>query len=213
MRGIDDRPVCPEGAALDNCLLVEPSARRAGEVDKGALRPCRLPEYCHPGRVAPECTDVALDPGKSSLLVEDPVVARSVVRGLGVELGMGKEPESAEPVVRRNDDDAFLCKSGPVIHRHGEGHFFESPAIEEDHDRQFFVGNPGRGPDIEVQAVLAHVQRSRRSWLGTGCSILFCFLYAVPGQYRCGRSPPQIAGRRSCKRDAEVNPDPILVCA
>src|SRR5208337_28464 len=161
---VDRRPVRPEGAALDNCLPVEPPALRADKMDEDALPSCRLPEDGHPGRVAAERPDVPLDPLQGCDLVEDTVIARTVVRGLVVQLGMGKEAESAHAVIGRDDDNPVLCKGGPVIDRHRakRGYLPECPAIEEDHDRQLVTGTLCRGPDIEVQAVLARVYR--RSW-------------------------------------------------
>jgi hypothetical protein len=104
-------------------------------VDKHALGSRRLPEDGHLGRVAAEFVDVLLDPLQGRLLVHNSIIARGIVRRLVIQLGVGKEPEGTEPVVRRDNDDSFLCKGGPVIRWHVEGNLLEPPAKEKDHDR------------------------------------------------------------------------------
>ena len=78
---------------------------------------------------------------------------------------MGEEPEGAEPVIGRYDDNPFIREDCPVIHCYRAVGSDQSkcPTIKEDHNRQFFIGILCRGPDIEVQAVLAHDGRWR-SW-------------------------------------------------
>ena len=77
---------------------------------------------------------------------------------------MGKEAENAEPVIGRHDDNPFPGKGCPVVDCHSAKRRYlpECPAVEEDHDRQFFTVTLCRRPDIEVQAVLVHVDMRSR---------------------------------------------------
>ena len=139
---------------------LQPLALRTDQVGEDALPSCRLPEYGHPGRVTAELSDITLDPLHSSNLIEKPVISRAVMRGLVIELGMGEESESAKPVISRDYDDTFFSKSGSVIQWFRPGSLSECSAMDEEHDRQFIVSTLCRCPDVEVQAVFAHICRN-----------------------------------------------------
>lgn len=129
---------------------------------------------------------------------------------------MREESEDAEPIVHRNDDNAFFGEVGAVLARLRGSAADESSAVYPDHDGKLVFGfafaELGRRPDVKVEAVFADARiaedhivedaalHAARSELGGFASVL-------PFRWLGGRLPAEIADRRLCERDAEENGD------
>ena len=125
------------------------------ELDFAAAAPGGLAEDGDVVRVAPEGGDVPLHPGDARLLVQVAEVG-GLVGGLGSELRVGQEAEHVHPVVDAHQDHAPAGDALPVhLHLRGVAHH-EAAAVEPDHHRQLVFGAFRIGPDVQLEAVLAH---------------------------------------------------------
>lgn len=87
--------------------------------------------------------------------------------GLSAEVGMGEETEGAETVVDRDDDDILRGKAGTVVRWNRACTSGEAPTVDPEKDGEVLgseVGGIviGRGPDVQVEAVLADVLAAGR---------------------------------------------------
>ena len=125
------------------------------KLDFAAAAPGGLAEDGDVVRVAPESGDVPLHPGDARLLVQVAEVG-GLVGGLGGELRVGQEAEHVDPVIDAYQDHAPAGDALPVhLHLGGIAHH-EAAAVEPDHHRQLVLGAFRIGPDVQLEAVLAH---------------------------------------------------------
>src|SRR6202012_2652228 len=82
------------------------------------------------------------------------VVARAVA-ALFAELGRGQEAERPDAVGDRHEHNALPGEDGAVVELIGGGARVEAAAVDPDDHQQLVAGRLGRGPDVEVEAVLA----------------------------------------------------------
>ena len=141
--------------ALDDGAMKEAVRERGGQqvVDVGAAR--RFAEDRHPARVPSEGSDVALHPLEGRDLVEQRVVARRAVLGLRGQRRMGEQAEDVEAVVDGHDHHALAGEVGAVVQRLGSASGDVGAAVDPHHDGGEVVTAEVRGPDVEIEAVLA----------------------------------------------------------
>ena len=195
---------------------VEEAARERGRhqlVD--APRAGRLAEDGHARRVAAERRDVPLHPAEGGDLVEEAVVARRPVPGLGAQQRVGEIAERSQAVVDGDQHHAPLGQPRAVVGDVGAVADRQPAAVDPDEHRGAVV-RPRRRPDVQVEAVLVHavdarvVERAHRG----GQRVLHArrrrlgrVAHALPGRRRLGGTPPQIAHRRCRERHAPVDHD------
>jgi hypothetical protein len=121
---------------------------------------------------------------------------------------MGEVAERAEPVIQRDQNDAFPGQRDAVADVAGAGAACQRAAVDPNKHRLPFASLRGR-PDVEKKAVL--VLRLQRPdvhgaalvlRLGTLGAIRRCVAHACPGDDGLRRFPAQIADRRRGVRDA-----------
>lgn len=104
-------------AAFDNGLLKQVGSRGRGELREDAQSAGGLAEDGHIKWIAAEEHDVVAHPAQRQLLIHQPVITGrvgidiTVAIRIGVfrgERGMREKPESAEPVIDRDDDHSVL---------------------------------------------------------------------------------------------------------
>lgn len=178
--GLGSRPVTPTrgGAARDGIVGATsttlrddtgdevPGERTPHHVER-TRRTSRLTADDDLVRVTAEVGDVIVDPLQGELLVEQAVVAGGVVGGLSAEVGMGEETEGAETVVDCDDDDVLGGKAGTVVRWNRACTSGEAPTVDPEKDGEVLgseVGGIviGRGPDVQVETVLADVLAAGR---------------------------------------------------
>ena len=175
-----------------------------------AHRTGRLAEDQNPVRIAPEGRSIGLHPLKRRDLVEQAVVARRTVLGLGAQAGVRQEPEGSEPVVDRDQHHALAGQRRAVEDERRTVADLVAAAVEPDHDRPRTVRAGIRGgPEVEVEAVLAAVDLAAAVDRGVGGDPLpaggaglMSAPHALPRFGRLWRAPPQIAHRGRSERDA-----------
>ena len=208
-------PRAEAAAALADGGVEEAAGERRRHELVDAPRAGRLAEDGHARRVAPERRDVPLDPAEGRDLVEEAVVARRPVPGLGAQQRVGEIAERPEAVVDGDQHHAALGQPRPVVGDVGAVADGQPAAVNPDEHRRAVV-RPRRRPDVQVEAVLVHavdagvVERphrggqralhARRRGLGR-------VAHALPGRRRLGGTPPQIAHRRGRERHAPVDHD------
>ena len=128
--------------------------RRHLRADRG--RACRLAGDGHAPGVSAEGRDVLLHPAQRRGLIEQPVVARCVVRRLLRQFRVGEEAEDAEAVVNGDGHDAAAGHALAVVARLGAVPGHEPAAVKIDEHRQPLSARRGGRPDVEVEAVFAH---------------------------------------------------------
>jgi len=65
--------------------------------------------------------------------------------------------EDVEPVIDRHDHDVVACgQIGAVINRKAARAGGKAAAMQPEHHRAFVSGAEARGPDVQVQTILAH---------------------------------------------------------
>ena len=191
--------------ALDNGRLKQRPARRDRQEVQGYGYGTRaLTEECDIRRVAAERGDVLLHPLHCQLLIQNTVVAGE---GDVADLA-SQEPQRADPVIRRHQDDVLARDQ-----RHAVKQWVRcptvnvGPAVDVEHDREPAMGRRTRwGPDIQRQTVLTlwHIADA-----GTpGCVLRtdrperFCVKVPKIG-FGNGIRPAFVSGNRFGKRDAE----------
>src|SRR5262249_58083465 len=117
------------GAALADRLVKEAGRERRRHQRADRERSRRLAEDRDVARIAAEGRDVVAHPAQRRDLIEQAVVARGAVSRLARQLGMREEAEDAEPVVERDDDDAFARQRLAVVARLGSGARLEAAAV------------------------------------------------------------------------------------
>ena len=127
----------------------------------------------HPPRIAAEGRDILLHPSERRLQVHHSVIARGVMRRLSRQFRMREKAEHAQPVVVGHHHRALPRQLLSVVARLGAGPSREPSAVGP-HDHGQAIGRRfRRGPDVEVQAILAGRRsggpaRRRRSRLRLG---------------------------------------------
>jgi hypothetical protein len=165
----------------------------------------RLAEDRDVARITAELGDVALDPAKRRLLVQEAVVAGGVVGRLFGQCPVGQESEPSKPVVDRDDDAALLNQPRRVVVVALAGG--QRAAVDPEHDRQVLrvplpVAAIGR-IDVQVQAVLVRRRPADRgSLLRAVVREVSGVERSVPARVRPRRAPAQVADRRRRVRDA-----------
>lgn len=159
----------------------------------------------HTVRVTTEVGDVLLDPLENLQLIQDTIVARSVVAGgsktLSVELGEGEVAEGIVTAVEGDEDN--------ILH----GHTTTVPpgiitglvgTLVPNNDRELGVGRGSIGPEVQAEAVLADISLvvagTRRAERG-GVQCL------VPGLTGLGRLPAVLVASVGSEGDTQESGD------
>lgn len=134
--------------------------------------------------------------------------------GLGAEFGGGEETEGAQAVVEGDDDETFAGEGLAVVAGARAGADAEAAAVDPDQDRAALLGGGCTGPDVEVQAVLAHREvdagdlavgglRAHRAE-GPGRA------HAGPGRRGLGRAPARLPHRGRRVGDAAEHGERVV---
>ena len=208
-------------AALDDRFLDQIPRQRRGNERLDAAGARALAQDRDVVRIPAECGDVGMDPFERGDLVQEAVVAGNVVRTLRGQERMDQEAEDAEPVVDRDQDDALLgpdlaVELGLVPPAAGVG-----AAVDPHRHRQLLARLArGRGPDIQVQAVLAEFRILPVEFTGPGVAGIVVdlhgaraegvgHLHAFPGNDGLGFLPAQVPDGRGGERDSLVDIDSV----
>lgn len=110
--------------------------------------------------VSTELSNVLLHPAQSELLVQQTVVSRAVVAGLGRQFGVGEKSERTDTVVHGDNNNVLAGKTGAIVSDDITRSGFKTTSVDPEVDGQVFRGQiagvvVGWCPDIEEQAVLA----------------------------------------------------------
>ena len=167
-------------------------------------RACRLAYDCDAVGVAAKGCDVVLYPFDGSHLVEEAIVARAFIGCLLRELRMCEEAKDALAVVGCHGDNALACHSVARIARLAATASHQSATVEVDKHRQVLVHLLCRSPDVEIQAVFAHLLRAEVHvaediLLHRIGSEFLCLPHALPFLYRLRGFPSKVADWRSGK--------------
>jgi len=125
----------------------------------------------------------------------------------GGELRMGQKAKDVQPVVGRDGHEAASGQGLTVIAGLGTIARNVAAAVKVDQHRQAGVRRIRGGPDIEVEAILADLVRTKvhvakgTELHGTRAKSIG-LAHTLPGLKRLGRLPAQVANRRGRKRDA-----------
>ena len=164
-----------------------------------------LPGERHATGVTAEGRDVPPDPLQRGDAIEQPVVPGSVPRGLRAQPGMREEAECAQAVVDGHHHEAATGELGAVVHGHRAGSSGQRAAVQPHEHRALRAARSLRGPEVEVEAVLArpllrdelrrpgrrgpwHLLAARSDAVGPA--------HAAPGRRRLRRLPPERPDRR-----------------
>src|ERR1700730_13235040 len=135
-----------------------------------------------------------------------------MVRRFGREFGMRKKSEDAEAVADGDGDDTFTRHAFAVVTGLRAVAGLEAATEIVDEDGKTLTGALGRGPDVEVEAILAHAIRSEvhvaeQRELHAACCELPGVPNAVPrgGGYRWREA--QISDGRLGEGHAAEDPD------
>ena len=117
-----------------------------------------LPRQGDGVRVAPKGGDVLLDPVQGENLVENAVVAGDAFLCLLLQGGVGEEAKGVHPVVDGHQNHALFGKALAVKLLFRAAPVQKGAPVNPKEHRQPGLGRGGgRGPDVQVQAVLAFV--------------------------------------------------------
>jgi hypothetical protein len=189
----------------------KPGGKRRGQERAHRERAGRFAKDRDILRIAAKGRDVLLDPAECGHLIELAVVARSISARLTRELRVRKEPEDAQPVIDRDNDDPLARERIAIVTRLSAGTRLEPTAVDPHHHRQPIARRRRRGPHVEIEAVLA-----RRTWKRDVPENLalhamgseFC---RVANAYPWARGPrflpPELADGRVRERDALEDAD------
>ena len=133
----------------------EPPAQRRDAEGVDAGGPGGLSGKGDPGRVAAEGRDIVPDPFQGPDLVQQTVVARGPVGGLGSQGLVGQETEDTQAVGAVDHHDPLPGQGLAVVLAVGWLAGGHGAAVDVEQDRQA-GGISGRLPDIEIEGVLAH---------------------------------------------------------
>src|SRR5262245_88329 len=122
----------------------------------------RRAEDRHVVRVAAEGGDVRLHPLQYGDAVGKRLVAGRVPTRFRGQLWVREKPERTETVVETHEDDALLRERLAVVVRAGTAAFAVGAAEDPHHDRLSRTWIVRRRPDVEIEAVLAHLRRVRQ---------------------------------------------------
>ncbi len=195
-----------ERPAFADRAMDQPLGKRRDHQRAHRKRPGRLAEDRDLARVAAKGRDVVVHPLQRGHLIEQAVVARRVAARFLRQLRVREKPEHAEAVVGRDHDDALAREPFAVLPRLGGRAGLKPAAMNPEHHGQFLARLGRRRPDVEVEAVLAHLvaedhvvedaalraPRAERDRL----------LHVRPRRHRRRRLPAALANRRGGKRDA-----------
>ena len=159
-----------------------------------------------PRRVPAKRRDIALNPPEAGHHVEQAVVAGRVRRRFRTQLGVREEPRHAHTVGEAHKDDAARGQFRAVVHGVRRGAAVEAAAVDPHEHRQLRGGGRRRGPDVQVQAVLAQAARRRTAHrLHARRSEPVRTPHAGPCGHRLRRPPAEVADGRRRERDALVH--------
>ena len=173
-----------------------------------AMPPADSPKIVTLLGIAAEGRDVPLHPLQAGDQVQEAVVAGSLVRRFRAQLRMREEAERPHAVVDADEHDTLAREVLAVVDRAGGGAEGEAAAVDPDEHRNAVARRPGRRPDVEVEAVLAHVPLAvplvgiRPELLGRP--------HALPPGGGLRRAPAEVARGRRGEGDAAVDGEVLL---
>ena len=195
------------GSALGDRLAEQALCRRHRQQRRHAHPAGRFAEYRYIARITAEGGDVLLHPLQSRHLVQQSAVRAGVVQE--------QEAVATEAVVDRHADNAVPREAVTGVVGDGPGAVHERASVYPHHDGE--VGLAWiRGPDIQVQAIVAGydrlgqklVVRFRVGRLGDRRSVRHDVPDAIPGLGMGRRAHPVRTERRSRVGDALERGDP-----
>jgi hypothetical protein len=197
---------------LRNRPVIQPFGLRRPEQGRDHDRAGRFAEDRHVAGVAAEGFDVALHPFERGNRIHHSVVAGGIAAGLARELRVREEAESAEAIVQRDDDGAFLRQTLAVVTGLRARAAREAAAIDPDHDGSAIVRRIGRRPNVQIKAIFSgrrwcRAARPTRAALHAARAEFGGIANAVPAGGRLRRLPAVLADRRRRERDAFEEPD------
>ena len=196
------------GSALEDRPAEQAFCRRHRQQRRDAERPGGLAEYRDIARITAEGGDVLLHPLQGRHLVEQSAVGTGVVQE--------EEAVAAETVVNGHAYDAVAREAVPGVLGDGPGAVHERASVYPHHDRE--AGAAGiRGPDVQVQAVVAGYHRIREKLvvrfrvprLGDCRTVCHDVPDTIPCLWTYRRPHPVRAERWSCVGDPPKRGDPV----
>ncbi len=187
----------PRSALGDGALEQSFGARRTDEI-ADARRARGIAVDGHPFRIAAEARNVLLHPFEGCGLIHQSVVTGGVAVGLFGEFGMREKAERTEAIVDGHDDDALLREGLAVGRGRCAGAAGVSAGVNPEQHGPFFGGRLRGGPDVEVEAVLAHFGCGATTCAATAGGLhahgaeFIGFANAVPMRCRLRRAPAQL---------------------
>ena len=183
--------------------------RRAQHADGDAAG--RFAENRHLLRIAAERGDILLHPLEPRDHVQQAVIARDVVRGLGAQLRVREETQLPDAVGDADQHHALPGQLLPAVVRFGSGAGAESAAVDPNQHGDVVARGFRRRPDVQVQAVLARVHaRAASAALHAPGAELGGLPHALPFRGGLRRAPAEVADRRRGERDAPVDRQPVF---
>ena len=212
-------------AAFHDCPGDQSSGVRRGQQILHAACSGRLSRDRDFVRISAKCADVAVHPADRRELVLQTEVALSSLRILFPQPRMREKSHHSQPIRDSHNNHSFSGHMFPVkLHLIGIAALI-SAAMDIEQNRQVFLPGPRRRKDIQIQAVLAHLEfragrmdfpgpELRRIQSGhrlTGNrSILVSHPDAVPRLDRLGSLPAQFSDRCFRIRHALKHSDPRI---
>ena len=140
-------------------------------------------------------------------LIEQAVIAGSLVRGFLGQFRMRKKAEDAEAIIGADDDDAFFGEILTVVASFGIAAGDEAAAIEPDDDRKLGWRGMRGNPDGEIQAIFAGLNVTKvdvavHVGLHAGGAEFIGGADSLPAQRGLRRFPAEFADGRSGEGDA-----------
>ena len=133
---------------------------------------------------------------------------------LGCQLRVCKKAERTESIGNGHNHDAALCELVAPVQRHRCRSVCIAAAVNPDHDGQAFIRCLGRGPDVQIQAVLT---RRRRLLPGHRDTLLHArrcerdrLARAFPGHDRLRFAPAQLANGWGGERHTHIYRESVL---
>ena len=111
-------------------------------------------------RISAKILYIRLHPLQRLQLIEHAVVAGGVDRILRSEIRMSEKAEDAKTVVDGYQHNALAGESLTVERRERARALDKSSAVKPNHDRTLLRSRGCSGPDVQVEAVLAHGLRA-----------------------------------------------------
>src|SRR5216683_354141 len=116
---------------------------------------------------------------------------------------MSQKPERAQSVIGAHDDQSQSRKLG-TKRRHLAVALSVTTAVEVNEHWTICIGSKLSGPDIQIETVFIalNVLKPSRRKLWAGRTEVDRFAGSLPLRRQLWRSPPQLARRRRCVRNA-----------